>query len=108
MQDFDDVKKPEVDTYYIRPKLANLRMKTAQDICQTVYICGSVGYGKTSLVADFLSKKYYEYYGYCDPLRGWPKSDIQYPLAIMNIPPWSIPDRKRCLFHPQKKRNVSL
>lgn len=27
-------------------------------------------------------KKYYEYDGYCDPLFNWPKSDIQYPLAI--------------------------
>lgn len=27
-------------------------------------------------------KTYYEYDGYCDPLRDWPKSDIQYPLAI--------------------------
>ena len=62
MKDFDNARKPEVDTYYIRPKFANVRMKAAQDIRQTVYICGSVGYGKTSLVADFLSKKYYEYY----------------------------------------------
>ncbi len=62
MQDLDNGKRPAVDERYIRPKAANELMKAAQNIRQTVYICGVTGYGKTSFVADYLSRRKYEYY----------------------------------------------
>lgn len=62
MQNLKDTQKPEVDEYYIRPQAANARMKMAQNAGQTVYICGAVGFGKTSFVADYLSRRRYEYY----------------------------------------------
>lgn len=62
MQELNDAQKLEVDAYYIRPKTANERMKAAQSTGQTVYICGAVGFGKTSFVADYLSRRRYEYY----------------------------------------------
>lgn len=54
--------KPSVDQKYIRPHQANNLMKMAQGLKQTVYICGVTGYGKTSLAADFLARRRYEYY----------------------------------------------
>lgn len=62
MQELNDAQKLEVDAYYISPKTANERMKAAQNTGQTVYICGAVGFGKTSFVADYLSRRRYEYY----------------------------------------------
>ncbi|KSV57995.1 LuxR C-terminal-related transcriptional regulator [Acetivibrio ethanolgignens] len=53
--------RPEVDEYYVRPKAAWDRMKTAKNSQQTVYIYGTTGTGKTSLVADFLARRRYCY-----------------------------------------------
>ncbi len=52
---------PEMDTRYIHPKAAWSLMKAAQNVRQTVYITGGVGYGKTALVANFLGRKRYTY-----------------------------------------------
>ncbi len=48
-------------TVYIRPKNANDALKKARDDRQTTYIYGVTGYGKTSLVRDFLSHRKYQY-----------------------------------------------
>lgn len=52
---------PVQDRYYVRPKTAYNRLKAAQRMKQTVYVYGSTGYGKTSLVTDFLKRKKYNY-----------------------------------------------
>lgn len=57
-----ELDKLKVDERYIRPKAAYELMKRAQNIKQTVYICGTTGFGKTSLIADFLAKRKYEYH----------------------------------------------
>lgn len=57
-----ELDKLMVDERYVRPKAAYELMKKAQNIKQTVYICGTTGFGKTSLVADFLAKRKYEYH----------------------------------------------
>ncbi|MCI7131646.1 MAG: LuxR C-terminal-related transcriptional regulator [Lachnospiraceae bacterium] len=55
------VKRPAVDECYVRPQAAWEKMKAAQNTRQTVYLYGTTGSGKTSLVADFLGRKRYYY-----------------------------------------------
>ena len=50
------------EEYYIRPRLANKKMKSAQDSSQTVYIYGISGCGKTAFIRDFLGRRRYHYY----------------------------------------------
>lgn len=50
-----------VDEYYVRPQAAWEQMKAAWNAHQTVYIYGITGTGKTSFVADFLTRKQYDY-----------------------------------------------
>ena len=55
-------KKPRMDDeYYVRPQAAWEKMKAARNSQQTVYIYGTSGSGKTSLVADFLARRRYCY-----------------------------------------------
>lgn len=54
--------KPIIDDKYVRPSRAAETMKAAQGISQTLYIFGAAGYGKTTLVADFLARRKYCYY----------------------------------------------
>lgn len=54
-------KIPPHDKFYVRPKNAFNRLKAAGKMQQTVYICGTTGYGKTSLVTDYLKRKKYVY-----------------------------------------------
>lgn len=58
--------RPAVDEKYIRPKKANDLMRSAQNIHQTVYLYGPTGFGKTTLAADFLARRKYEYYSAAD------------------------------------------
>lgn len=48
--------------FYIRPKIANKKMKSAQSLSQTVYLYGISGCGKTAFIRDFLGKRQYHYY----------------------------------------------
>ncbi len=54
--------KPAIDDKYVRPSRAAEIMKAVQSISQTLYIFGMAGYGKTTLVADFLARRGYCYY----------------------------------------------
>lgn len=57
MQKFTN-KKPRMDEeYYVRPQAAWERMKAAKNSHQTVYIYGTSGSGKTSLVENFLARR---------------------------------------------------
>lgn len=47
---------------YVRPKVANKKMKAAQALSQTVYIYGVSGCGKTSFIRDYLGRRRYIYY----------------------------------------------
>ncbi len=58
--------KPEVDESYVRPQAAWEKMKAAWNARQTVYLYGVTGTGKTSFVADFLSRKRYCYVSVSD------------------------------------------
>lgn len=51
---------------YIRPSKAEALLKAAHYNHQTVYIYGSTGYGKTSLVCEVLSRRKYEYHSLKD------------------------------------------
>ena len=59
-------KKILVDERYVRPQMADIKMKKAQNAKQTVYIYGTTGIGKTSFVADFLRRKRYHYFSVSD------------------------------------------
>ena len=48
--------------FYIRPRLANKKMKAAQSMSQTVYLYGISGCGKTAFINDFLGKRKYYYF----------------------------------------------
>ena len=47
---------------YIRPRIANKKMRSAQSLSQTVYMYGISGCGKTAFIRDFLGKRHYHYY----------------------------------------------
>lgn len=47
------------DTLYIRPHLANKKMRAAQTLMQTVYVYGISGCGKTSFIQSFIGKRRY-------------------------------------------------
>lgn len=67
MQNTDRHKeKTAVDGKYVRPLRAAELMKAARVMMQTVYIYGSAGHGKTSLVMDFLARRRYRYYSAVD------------------------------------------
>lgn len=66
MQKTNKKQKLTVDDKYIRPANAEKLLKAAMTDRRTVYISGSTGYGKTSLVADFLSRRRYEYFTAAD------------------------------------------
>ena len=67
--------RPETDGRYLRPAAAYELMKTAQGMRRTVYIYGASGSGKTSFIADFFSRRRYEYY----PLAQTRIEDIKIP-----------------------------
>lgn len=50
------------EEFYIRPRIANKKMKSAQSLSQTVYLYGISGCGKTAFIRDFLGKRQYHYY----------------------------------------------
>ena len=50
------------DTRYFRPKKAAKKMKLAQSMGQTVYLCGVTGLGKTTFVKEYLGRRKYRYY----------------------------------------------
>lgn len=47
---------------YIRPKVANKKMRAAQTMSETVYLYGVSGSGKTSFIRNFMGKRRYYYY----------------------------------------------
>ncbi len=47
---------------YVRPRIANKKMKAAQTLFQTVYIYGISGCGKTAFIRDYMGKRRYYYY----------------------------------------------
>ena len=57
-----DAEFPIDEEFYIRPKIANKKMKAAQTLLQTVYLYGISGCGKTAFIRDYLGKKQYYYY----------------------------------------------
>lgn len=57
-----DTEFPIDKEFYIPPKTANKKMKSAQSLSQTVYLYGISGCGKTAFIRDFLGKKQYHYY----------------------------------------------
>ena len=63
------------DTRYFRPKRAVKKMKLAQSLGQTVYLCGVTGLGKTTFVKDYLGRRKYAYYSAAD-YADW---DLQIP-----------------------------
>ncbi|WP_228351563.1 LuxR C-terminal-related transcriptional regulator [Variimorphobacter saccharofermentans] len=50
------------EEFYIRPRIANKKMRSAQSLFQTVYLYGISGCGKTAFIRDFLGKRHYHYY----------------------------------------------
>ena len=48
--------------FYIRPKVANKKMKAAHTILQTVYLYGMSGCGKTAFIRDYMGKRKYHYF----------------------------------------------
>ncbi len=50
------------EEFYIRPKIANKKMKAAQTLSQTVYLYGISGCGKTAFIRDYLGKRKYHYF----------------------------------------------
>jgi len=50
------------EEFYVRPRIANKKMKSAQTMFQTVYLYGISGCGKTAFIRDFLGKRKYYYY----------------------------------------------
>ena len=50
------------DTRYFRPRKAAKKMKLAQSMSQTVYLCGVTGLGKTAFVKDYLGRRSCTYY----------------------------------------------
>ncbi len=61
MQELDEKGKLSVQNDYVRPEAAWKLLKSAKVDRRTVYISGASGFGKTSLVADFLSRRRYMY-----------------------------------------------
>ena len=47
---------------YIYPEVARKKLKTAQALSQTVYLYGSIGYGKTALIRQYLGRRRYAYF----------------------------------------------
>lgn len=50
------------EKFYIRPKIANKKMKAAQTMVQTVYLYGISGCGKTFFIRDYMGKRKYYYF----------------------------------------------
>ncbi|HEX3075880.1 MAG TPA: LuxR C-terminal-related transcriptional regulator [Lachnospiraceae bacterium] len=62
---------------YIRPKVADKKMKASQTMSQTVYIYGVSGCGKTSFIRDFMGKRRYHYYS----AENLTEEDLQIPYS---------------------------
>lgn len=50
------------EDFYIRPRTANIKMKAAQSMVQTVYMYGVPSCGKTDFIRDYMGKRRYCYY----------------------------------------------
>jgi LuxR family maltose regulon positive regulatory protein len=62
---------------YVRPKVADKKMKASQTMSQTVYIYGVSGCGKTSFIRDFMGKRRYHYYS----AENLTEADLQIPYS---------------------------
>lgn len=65
------------DGFYIRPRIANKKMKAAQTLSQTVYLYGISGCGKTAFIHDYLGKRKYHYYS-AEQLK---EDEIDFPIS---------------------------
>lgn len=63
------------DEFYIRPGVANKKMKVAQSMSQTVYMYGISGCGKTSFIKNYMGKRRYYYYS----AENLTREDLQIP-----------------------------
>lgn len=64
-----DNTEKSLEEFYIRPRMANRKMRAAQTLSQTVYIYGISGSGKTAFLRDYFGKKRYLYYS-AEQLKG--------------------------------------
>ena len=63
------------EDFYIRPRAANKKMRSAQTMSQTVYLYGISGCGKTAFIRDYMGKRRYHYYS-AEKLT---KEDLEFP-----------------------------
>ena len=69
------------EKFYIRPKIANKKMKLAQAMVQTVYLYGISGCGKTSFIHDYMGKRKYYYFS-AEELK---EEELDFPLSEKQI-----------------------
>lgn len=62
IEKYIDTGLPIDEEFYIRPRIANKKMRSAQTLYQTVYLYGISGCGKTAFIRDFLGKRRYYYF----------------------------------------------
>lgn len=63
--------------FYIRPRIANKKMKAAQTLSQTVYLYGISGCGKTAFIRDYMGKRRYYYYS----AEQMNEEELDFPLS---------------------------
>ncbi len=69
------------EEFYIRPKMANKKMKAAQAMAQTVYLYGISGCGKTFFIRDYMGKRKYYYFS-AEKLS---EEELDFPLSEKQI-----------------------
>lgn len=77
-----------VEDVYIRPRIANKKMKAAQTMSQTVYMYGISGCGKTSFIRDYMGKRRYHYYcaeQLCEEQLDFPTGEKQIIVVIDDL-----------------------
>jgi LuxR family transcriptional regulator, maltose regulon positive regulatory protein len=76
------------EDHYVRPRLANKKMRAAQTLSQTVYMYGISGCGKTSFIRDYMGKKRYHYYSaeqLCEEQLDFPIGEKQIIVVIDDL-----------------------
>lgn len=72
---------PTDDEFYIRPRIANKKMKAAQMLSQTVYLYGISGCGKTAFLRDYMGKRRHLYIS----AEQMQLEDLKFPLDDRQI-----------------------
>ena len=65
------------EEFYIRPRIAEKKMKAAQTMSQTVYLYGISGSGKTAFIRNYMRKRRY-YYCTAEQLK---EEELVFPLS---------------------------